>query len=82
MIEGADAVAGDDGLSADARQRGRRIGAAVEQGQRGDDHSRPQHGKRRQKILDDVGELNADDRIGRQSHVAQPRGQTMRSASA
>lgn len=74
MVEGADAVAGDDSLSADAGQRGRRIGAAVEQGQCGDDHSGPQDGKRRHKILDDVGQLNADDRIGRQSHVTQPRG--------
>jgi hypothetical protein len=74
VVEAADAVAGDDCLGADAGKRGRRIGAAIEQRQGGDDHPRPQHGKRRQKVLDGIGQLNADDRICRQSHVAQPRG--------
>jgi hypothetical protein len=74
LVECADTVAGDDGLGADARQRRRRIGPAVEQGQGGDDHPGAQHRKRRQKMLGHVGQLNTDDRVGRQSHVAQPRG--------
>jgi hypothetical protein len=74
VVEGADAVAGDDRLGADAGKRGRRFGAAVEQGQNGDDHSRPQYRQRRQKSFGDIGQLNADDRVGRQAHVAQPHG--------
>ena len=74
MVEGADAVAGDDRLGADAGKRGRRFGAAVEQGQNGDDHSRPQYRQRRQKSFGDIGQLNTDDRVGRQAHAAQPHG--------
>jgi hypothetical protein len=35
-------------------------------------HARAQNTEHRQKIVDRVGQVNADDRIGRQSHVAQP----------
>jgi hypothetical protein len=72
MVEGADASAGDDRLGADARKRGRRFAAAVQQGQHGHDHTRPQNRQRRQETLDDIWQLNADDRVGRQAHVAQP----------
>ena len=73
VVERADVIAGDDCLSADTGERDRRVVATVEQRQRGHDHLRPQHAERRQKILDDIGQLNADDRVGRQSHIAQPR---------
>jgi hypothetical protein len=74
LLESADTVAGDDGLGADPRQRRGRIGPAVEQGQCGDDHPGAQHRKGCQKMLGHVGQLNTDDRVGRKSHVAQPRG--------
>ena len=73
LIEGADAIAGDDGLGADARKRRRRIGAPAQQRQRRDDHAGPQHGERRQEIFNDVRQVDGDDRIGWQSHVAQAR---------
>jgi hypothetical protein len=40
----------------------------------GDRHAGAQHAEHRQKILDGVGQVNADDRVGRQSHAAQSRG--------
>ena len=74
MIEIADAAAGDQRLGADARERGDRVGAAPQQRQRRRDHSRPQHAKHRQDVFDDVGQLDADDGVGRQAHAAQPPG--------
>ncbi len=74
LVERADAIAGDQHLRPDARERRDRIGTAVKQRQRRDDHSRPQHRKRRQKTCGDIGQLNADDRVGGQPHVAQARG--------
>ncbi len=42
------------------------LGAPPEQRQRRRDHSRAQHAKEGQYMLDDVGELDADDGVGRQ----------------
>ena len=79
VIEGAGLAArhltaGDQRLGADARQRGDHVGAAPQQRQRRDDHARPQHAEHGQHVLDDVGQLHADDGIGRKPHAAQPSG--------
>ena len=74
MIERADTAAGDQCFGADARQRRDGIGAAPQKRQRRDDHSRAQYAEYGENVLDDVGQLDADDGVGRQSHAAQPPG--------
>ena len=60
-------------LGADTRQRGRGIAATEQRRQGGEGHARAQHAEHRQKMVGRVGQMNADDGVGRQSHVAQPR---------
>ena len=74
MIEAADMAAGDQRLGADPRQRGDRIGAAPQQRQRRRNHAGPHHAENGEDVFDDIGQLDADDGVGRQLHVAQPPG--------
>ena len=74
MIERSDAAAGDQRLGADPRQRGDGFGAAAQERQRRCDHSGAQHTERDEDALDDVGQLDDDDEVGRQPHLAQPPG--------
>jgi len=73
LRQGAYSVAADDDLGADTRQRRREFAPAEEERQGGDRHPGAQHAEHRQKILDRVGQVKADDGVGRQSHAPQPR---------
>ena len=74
VVERADAAAGDQRLGADPRQRSGGVGAAAQQRQRRGDHAGAPNRKRTQNILDDVGQLDRDNAVGRQSHLMQPAG--------
>ena len=65
MIEAADMAAGDQRLGADPLQRGDRIGAAPQQRQRCRNHAGPHHAENGENVFDDVGQLDADDGVGR-----------------
>ena len=72
MIEGADVA--PQVISALAPMRasaGDRVGAPPQQRQRRRDHAGAQHAEHGQKVLDDIGQLDADDGVGRQTHAAQ-----------
>jgi hypothetical protein len=74
MGERADAPASDQRLGADARECRDGVGAATQERQWRDNHSRAQYAEYHQDAFDDVGQLDADNSVGRQSHVAQPPG--------
>ena len=74
VVERADAAAGDQRLGADARERGRPLGAPPKQRQRRRDHAGAPDAEHGQNILDDIRQLDADDGVGRQPHAAQPPG--------
>ena len=74
VIERADAAACDQRLGADPRQRGDGIGAATKQRQRRGDHAGAPYSERRQNILGDIGQLDSNNAVGRQPHLAQPGG--------
>ena len=64
LLLGADARAGDDGLGADAAQRGHDLLLAPEQRQRRRDHAGAQHAEQRDHAFDGVGQLQRDHRVG------------------
>ena len=71
MIGGADARAGHQRLGSDPRQSRDAIGAPPQHGHRRRDHSRAHDAEQREHALDCIRELRGDDRIRRQSDVAQ-----------
>ena len=74
MIDAADMAAGDQRLGADAREGCDRIGAAPQQRQGRRDHAGAHHAENGEDVFDDVGQLDADDAVGRQLHLAQAPG--------
>ena len=74
VIDAPDMAASDERLGADARERCDRFGPAPQQRQGRGDHAGPHHAENGENVLDDVGQLDADDGVGRQLHLAQAPG--------
>ena len=72
VVKRADVAAGEKRLCADAFERLDGFGASPKERQRRCDHFGPQNAESDQKVLDDTGQLNANNGIGRQRHAAQP----------
>ena len=72
VVKRADMAAGEERLRADASERLDGFGAPPKERQRRCDHFCPPNAENDQKVLDDTGQLNADDGVHRKRHAAQP----------